>query len=340
MVLRRLVSHVIDEAVATVILHAFLRHRGRPPASGKTPDRFPGLLSGDLASFFAPVPQPLNLAAAVTASVKRPIATVESFQFPSPVRGSFAHNNTVHGTRWRSHHGDGQLTVVALDGLVQVGYRLAWSLAHHLAPQGFDVVMMSTPYNHLRTPAGYRPGQLIISGDMEHQLSVARQAVLDLWTIIRSLQAEGRRVGLVGISYGGWLCLMASLIMDDLEFVTSLVPPVAPMHILGEGGTVVRAMRRGLGRGPLDVELLNHVSRSVTPHHWRPRLDPRRITLHAARYDRFVPPQRIVALAQQWGARLVMHDRGHVELSAGRKFIKQVADDIGSLAASADAKCA
>jgi hypothetical protein len=331
MALRRFVSHLIDEAAAAVILHKFLWHRGHPPATGKSADCFPGLLSGDLATFFSPMPEPLSLAGAPPPGQRPTESAVEDFRFPSPVAGPFEQNNTVYGRRWRSSQGNGALTVIAVYGLVQLGTRWQQLLAECLDEHGIDVATFSTPYNHLRTPRGYRPGQLVLGGDLEHQLSAARQGVLDLWTVVRSLQAEGRRVGLVGVSHGGWLCLMASLLAQELEFVVALAPPVEPMHILGEGGTIIRALRRGLGDGPHDLEKISRAARAVTPGNWRPRLDPDCITLHAARYDRFVPPGRIVALARRWGTRLVVHEHGHVAVTAGRRFIGQVAGEICSL---------
>jgi hypothetical protein len=325
---RSLVAEAVDETVGLAVLYGFLRYGRRPPLKGAVGEDFIHLHCGDVGRFFQPAPAAVDLSASLKEIRAAAAYRVYDLRFPSPVQGPFRRNNVVHTRLWRSSTPSSDLTVVGVDGIVQVNSLWFEHLARELCPAGIDVLMMDAPFNHRRTPPGYRPGQLIVGGNLDHQLSVMRQAVLDLWTAIRSLQQQGRRVGVLGISYGGWMSLMSSVVADDLEFVTALAPPVDIFRLLTEGGAVVRAIRRGLGYGPLDRAALEHAARALNLTCWKPRLDPTRITLHAAEYDRFVPPRRIEELARRWGARLRTHADGHIGLCANRRYTREVAADI------------
>ena len=59
-----------------------------------------------------------------------------------------------------------------------------------------------------------------------------------------------------------------------------------------------------------------------------PRIPGDAITLHAAKYDRFVSFRNIETLAHQWGTRLVTHDDGHCRLAVSPFLIPPLAAEI------------
>lgn len=321
-------SQLMDEVVGNALLHLFLRYRNRGHAAGPDSAECPQIYSGDLHTFFSPVPTATDLWTHRTRVMETDTHSVWDFSFPSEIASGWPENDRVWGRHWQSHAPDRRLTVVSVHGIVQIGCGWFQSLAELLNPCGVDVVMMDAAFNFRRTPRGYRPGQLIVGGDLAHQLAVARQSVLDLWHVVVSLQQAGRRVGLVGVSYGGWLSLVTSLVAEQLAFVIALVPPVNLVRLLGEGGTVVRAIRRGLGRTPLDIERVSQLARPLIPGEWKSKLPGNAVVLHAARYDRFVPPRRIVELAEKWSARLIVHDEAHYRLAVAPEIIPLIADEV------------
>jgi hypothetical protein len=311
-----------------LILRFVFWHRGHPPAAkGSFYEPFDALFSGELAEFFQPQPPFVDLWANRQLRRRENGQSIWDLEFPSPVQ-TLNENAPVHARLWSGEKKSARRCVVGVDGIVQ--YHANWfqQLADRLTPAGIDVMMMDAPFNFRRTPKGYRPGQLILNGDLEHQLSVSRHAILDLWTLVENLKREGVEVGLVGVSFGGWMSLMTSLLAEDLAFIMAVGPPVDLERLLDEGGTIVRAVRRGLGRGPLAEETIRQAVRAVTPSYWTPRLNPSRIHLHAAVYDRFVPTSRIIELADLWGANLAQHPTGHMGLTQKSRYIQQVADQI------------
>lgn len=323
---------LFDEVMANILLHRFLWFRRRPPALGPTRHECAELFSGELESFYSPRPAPAVLDERRVLWRETADASIWDYRFPSEIRTRWPESDEIWCRHWQTKRPDRGLTVVGVDGIVQLGCRWFSRLAGVLNPLGIDVLTMDAPFNYRRTPVGYRPGQLIVSGDMGHQLAVTRQAVLDLWRVVESLQCSGRRVGLVGVSYGGWLSLLTSLVADDLEFLISLVPPVDIVRMLREGGTIVRGIRRGIGHIPIDRSVLEQMARPVIPSCWPSKLDSRRISLHAARYDRLVPCRAIEDLARQWNTRLTLHAAAHYGLAVSPKIFPQVAEEICDLA--------
>ncbi len=326
---QRLWSNAVDEAFGLLILRVIFKHRRHLPASqGEFYEPFDALLCGELSEFFQPAPPRVDLWKAKRLRRRENGQTIWDVEFPSTISTRHADHLPVHARLWTRTEQIAKRCVVGVDGVVQ--YHANWfqQLANRLTPAGIDVMMMDAPFNFRRTPKGYRPGQLILNGDLEHQLAVSRHAILDLWTLVENLQAEGVEVGLVGVSFGGWMSLMTCLLADDLAFVTAVGPPVDLERLLEEGGTIVRAVRRGLGHGPLSEDTIRKAVRAVTPLYWTPRLDPSRIHLHAATYDRFVPTSRILELAKRWGANVKEHPTGHMGLTQQSRYIQQVADEI------------
>lgn len=327
---RRLWSNAVDEFFGLLILRMILWYRRHPPAKiGHFYDPFPGLLSGELSEFFHPTPPAVALCEGRQLRKQEDSQSIWDLKFPSLINPNTGGNEVVYARWWSgADSSPRRRVVVGSYGLVQVNSNWFGELAKHLNPAGIEVVMMDAPFNFRRTPKGYRPGQLILNGDLEHQLSVSRHAILDLWTLVANLQREGYEVGLVGVSFGGWMALMTSLLAENLAFVSAVGPPVDMGNLLDEGGTIVRAARRGLGHDPLPEDTIRQAVRAVSPIYWSPRLDPARIHLHAAAFDRFVPTGRIQELADRWQTKFTPHPTGHMALTQKSNYIQQVADEI------------
>lgn len=336
--IRKLWSTCLDELLGFYLLHRFFYYKKQPLIISNAGETAPEIHSGDLTTFFSPIPTAAQLEyqprLRPSSKVTFKAAQVEDFSFPSSIHTAFPENDLVKGRHWKSTAVSRETgaapryTVVAIDGIVQMGVRSFNQLAQRLTPCGVDVVMLDSPFNYRRTPPGYRPGQLIAGGNLDHQLTVTRQGILDLWSLILALQTQGHQIGLMGISHGAWMTLTAALLVEQLEFVMAITPPVDLYHILEEGGTVVNAIRRGVNHDSLDQDILEQFSKPLIVSEWSPKVATSSIHLHIADFDRFVPSFRIQALAEQWQTKLSRHQSGHIEATTGPKVVAQVAEDI------------
>ena len=347
---RRLVSSLTDELAGLSLLYGVMRHRGRPPRSGPMTDApAADLFSGDPARAFGPAPAAVDLRAAAVplgeGKGDREVGRVAGcgdvtdFAFPSSdVTGEPA-NDAVRGRVWRSAapggFPNGRRCVLALDGIVQAGFGNLRTFADECCPAATDLATVDLPFNHRRTPAGYRPGQLILGGDLPHVVSVLRQAVRDTAAAFRSLCESGDYPGgvaLAGISFGGWTVLQTAALIGSVwpdiqppRWVCGVCPATDLLSELTSGGTIVRAARRNLGLSPADRGRLAGVGESLRPAAFPPPLPAGRVILHAADYDRFVSNPAIERLAAAWGGTLTWHATGHMGLAATPHYLRKVA---------------
>lgn len=329
--IRGLWERLLDEFVAWQLLRLIFGYRDHPPRALER-EFFPaGLFSGNREEFFQPRPVPRQFA--YQAAESHPVEGLRerTFRFRSSVETPFPEAQAVVCSEWTATSGSSDRVVVGVDGIVQIGQRSYRRLAERLVPNGWSVVALDAPYNHRRTPDGYRPGQLIANGNLAHQLNVARQSILDLWTLVISLQSQGKRVGLVGISYGAWMTTLTSQLVDDLLFLHAITPPLEMAWILREGGAIVRAFYRGLqGELPAWDEVVR-LSRPISPYYGIPRIPRERIFIHTARYDRFVPTGRMRAYAKMIGVEPIEHPVGHINATCRLSMVDRIARMIDAM---------
>jgi len=324
--LRSCCSQFIDELAGTLLLWRVLRYRNHPPVQGDHAAHFPDLFSGELTKLFAPAPDfvPLDYLAQ---EVRRDDEfVVEDIRFPSPVHSGFAQSDKVHCRRWRPAGLNAPVrTIVMIDGLVQPNEKPQRLFARHAARHAWDLISIDMPFNHRRTPEGYRPGQLLTGGDVDHAFGTLRQAVLDAWTVVRSLNSKGREVSLAGISFGGWVSLTIAALDASPKSVLAITPPVDMLGTLTEGGVIVKAAQRNLNLSPEELAELRPAARAISLFEWPPQVPAEDITLVAAEYDRFIPTDRVHQLAELWGTRLIEIPRGHIECTRIKRHLNRIA---------------
>lgn len=114
----------------------------------------------------------------------------------------------------------------------------------------------------------------------------------------RWLVAEtGTRVGLLGVSLGGYLSALLAGLRDDWAFAIPIVPPVC----LSTLPTRLRALVRRSPEPPVPVATLRAAYAMHSPLAYPLRIPRRRVLIVGGRGDWIVPPEHPMALWRHWG---------------------------------------
>jgi len=321
-------ENLTDEFLGQLLLRNVFRYRDHAPFVVAKEELPAETLSGRRELFFSHSAEPVRFE-----PLGEPVALSDSlqrtdFQFPSPVKSSFPETQQVICSRWSHPRQVNRRVVIGVDGIVQLRDHWFRTLAETVVSAGWDVIMMDAPYNFRRTPAGYRPGQLILGGNLYHLLNVGRQAIVDLLVLVKTLQRSGERVGLTGVSFGAWMATNVSQVVPDLQFLHAVTPPLEMSWMLREGGAIVRAVWHGLSYDEMEWAAAQQLLRPLSPLHFQPNLPPRQIWFHTAKYDRFVSTPRIEQYARRVGCHIREWPRGHISATCRTDVAAQIGEQI------------
>lgn len=218
------------------------------------------------------------------------------FSFPSPLPCPWARNNTVPGRIYRAGTDWIKRPVVLLlhgwNGELNHETLFPW-MGRRLATQGITALSLLLPYHGSRKPR--EPGAIrnFICDDVGTVLDSTRQSIADCRALIRWLHAQGcPRIGVFGLSFGGWL--------------TGLLASHEPLLHYAILGTPINRMDRALRELPFCLPLkekLEHLKLNVEAFdlvNQKPLLPPDRLLLLESQYDLFAPAETIEELWRVW----------------------------------------
>lgn len=225
----------------------------------------------------------------------------------------WAENNQVWGRLYRAGGGERwreRPAVVLLHGwngewqyALQFPY-LAWRLRR----RGLNVGTLELPYHGRRRPTQRGAVRNFVSGDLYRMVEAAHQSLADVRAFCSWLKGEGvARIGLWGISLGGWLTGL--LVCQDLGLrCAALVTPIVRMDRAIEELPFFRRVKQSLEAAPMDLGRFS--LREQTPQVARNRL-----LLVAGSHDLFSPMGAVVDLWQAWRQPTLWRlNHGHISL--------------------------
>jgi hypothetical protein len=229
----------------------------------------------------------------------------------------YSANRTAHA--WVLRHEDrSRPWVVCIHGF-QLGYpgidigafRAGW-LHQHL---GLNVVLPVLPLHGPRK-AGRRSGDGFLVGDFMQTVHAEAQAMWDMRRILGWVRGEGGdRIGVHGLSLGGYNAALLACVDGDLAFTIPGIPLTDVTRAVWRHGPshYLRYFEyRGLR--PEDVVALLRV---ISPLALAPRVPHERRYLYAAVADRLVPPDQVRDLWRHWDRpKIVWYQGGHVTFGA------------------------
>ena len=182
----------------------------------------------------------------------------------------------------------------------------AWPI-EWLLRRGLDVVIPVLPL-HAGRGGAHRGAPAFPSSDPRLTNEGFRQAVTDIRTLVRWLRDRGApKVGVIGMSLGGYTSALTATVTDEIDFVMPLVPLASIADFAREQGR--------LGDGPLAEEQHTAPERAnwiVSPLA-RPLMVPTcRALVVAAEYDRTTPVAHATRIARHFDCEMLSIAGGHL----------------------------
>ena len=194
-------------------------------------------------------------------------------------------------------------------------------------------VNLAFPVLPLHGPRGFNKiasGAGFLSGDVANTLHALTQTAWDVRRLIGWLREEGaERIGLMGLSLGGYSTALVASLEEELECVIAGIP-AAEFGELSCYHASGRALAIAAGEG-ITPERISAALTPVAPLVLMPRIGRERRFIFGALADRFVPPPQVEALWRHWEEpEITWYPGGHLGFRfhpAVREFVGRALDD-------------
>jgi dienelactone hydrolase len=180
---------------------------------------------------------------------------------------------------------------------------------------GLNLLIPVLPLHGARK-IGRRSGDGFLAGDILDCAHAEAQAIWDIRRMLGWVRAESEsRIGVFGLSLGGYNAALLSTLDDDLACAIAGIPLVdIPEAMIRHG--LLTAIGGG-GSDKLDADRMAEIMKVVSPLALEPQLPLERRFLFAAVADRFVPPGQAARLWEHWDRpRIEWYQGGHMTFRA------------------------
>jgi dienelactone hydrolase len=165
--------------------------------------------------------------------------------------------------------------------------------------RGLNLAFPVLPLHGSRARNSLASGAGLLTGDVCNTLHGLTQAAWDIRRLVGWLREEGaERIGLVGMSLGGYTTALVASLEDELECAIAGIPAAefGELTCYHAGG---RALALAAAEN-ITPERVSAVLTPVAPLQMAPRIPRERRFIFGAVADRFVPPGQVEALWRHW----------------------------------------
>ncbi len=229
--------------------------------------------------------------------------------FDPEIKDTFsAHRKNREGRAvlWRHLEGPTRPVLISIHGFGMGDPRIdlrwlrvrGWDMPEVHRALDIDIAYFILPFHGARA-TGRRSGQGFFN---QHPLltnAAMAQAIWDLRRLIGWLRAQGApRVGVHGISLGGYVASLLASLDDDLAVALPTIPAVDFVPLIWRQLPGFR--RREWRKAELEPEVLSRAWALHAPLRHTPRVDPAARLIVGAYADRITPPTETLRLWEHW----------------------------------------
>jgi len=215
----------------------------------------------------------------------------------------FTRNNVVHAQHWR--HDDGpHPTLCVIHGFMGSPYLfngLFFSLPWFYR-SGYDVLLYTMPFHGSRAEKGSPfSGYGFFANGFSGFAEAMAQAVHDFRSIIDYLEFTGvDRIGLTGMSLGGYTSALIASVDDRIQTVIPNVPVVAPDQTVDEWFPANKVVQLRTRLSNTGSELTKAATQYSSPLNYEPLVPKDRRLIITGLGDRLAPPEQAEMLWEHW----------------------------------------
>ncbi len=194
--------------------------------------------------------------------------------------------------------------------------------------QGYDVLLYTLPHHGARQST-FSPfsGHGLFSGGIAHINESMAHAVFDFRIFVDYLEARGvQKVGVTGISLGGYTSALLAAVEERLYFAVPNVPVVSLPDLILEwfpANVPIKFFLRAAGLGVRDFR---HMMAVHSPLTYQPLIPRERLMVIAGAGDRLAPPKHARLLWDHWDRpRVHWFPGNHVLHLDQGKYLKEIA---------------
>ncbi|WP_028079421.1 alpha/beta hydrolase family protein [Solimonas soli] len=178
---------------------------------------------------------------------------------------------------------------------------------------GLNIIQPVLPLHGPRK-AGLRSGDHFLDGDLSDLVYAESQALWDLRRTLAWLRASepGARVGVFGISLGGYNAALLSAYDGELDFVVAGIPVIDLAHALWS--VAPPAHRAYYAQNGLDEARYRNILGPVSPLTRPPLVARERLFVVGATADRIAVPLHALELGRHWNVPVQWYQGSHLSV--------------------------
>lgn len=252
--------------------------------------------------------RPVTVRSAPKGAITETLSFESSFRTLNPALqphySSLKRNGTVWAQYWR--HGDKpRPTLCVIHGFILDAYWLNSRFFHldWFFQQGYDIVLYTLPFHGNRQEhwAPYS-GHGIFSYGACHLNETMLQGVHDFRLLMNWLEQENgvEKIGVTGISLGGYISALLAATEERLHFSIPIVPVASLTDVIFEWAPAGPLIKLGLRMAGISIPQARHAMAVQSPLTWTPKLPKERLMIIGGAGDRVVPPKHTRLLWDHW----------------------------------------
>jgi hypothetical protein len=215
--------------------------------------------------------------------------SAKAMLFDTPLESGYEVNNLVPFRWFTNEQGKSDTLILFVPGWARESQGFEEKMCADLHRLGVDTGLITKPYHQARTPQGAKSGEYFISANLYWTVRNFQQLVAELRLLIRYMKQHYKRIGLFGMSSGGFQsCLAANC--EEVDFLFCFMTGCNLWDITWHGLLTrhVKADVLAKGLGKEDVRKVWSIcDEGVLGHNNKAKVRKHYITL----YDQVVMPE-------------------------------------------------